>query len=243
MECEVVRLLLNLRPGQQDAWTARDEAVLDRHLAGCTDCRHLAQALQHEHEVLSRAMSDVPIPPDLHGKLLQTVAAAERGYRRRRLLWSGAVVALAASLIWGVMVLRPGPATPPVDLQFVQQWARLRWLPTTPATPADALRFIREAIGTSIPLPPDLYHRWEFGHLTAVYFEFFGSHCVPVMEFRNQNSHALVLLLRADQFDPDQLASFDSRDDRRSGVLQPAPGDHYTALVLMRQGSALDLLK
>lgn len=243
MECELAHWLMMLQPVPGAELPGGERSALKAHLKACESCAERAAALAREHAALARAMRNVPVPPALETRLLAATDALARHQFRRRLVWASSLTVAAAVLIAVGVLLYPRSEEPTVNLDYVAQWARLRWLPTTPATATDAIRFIQDSLGTTVVLPPDLHQRWEFGNLAAVYFELFGNHYVPVLEFRNQTSHALVVLLRQDQVDPEQLASYDTRDDRRSGVLTPAPGEWYTALVLMRQGSALDLLK
>lgn len=243
MDCELAQWFLLLQPGPGAELPAEDAEELRRHLATCPACRSRAAALAREHATLSRAMRAVTVPPNLEERLLASVDGAQRRAWRTRLAWGVAVGLAAAVLVTVGILLYPRPEEPPVNLDYVAQWARLRWLPNAPAKAIDALRFIQDSLGTTVSFPPDLHERWEFAHLAAVYFELFGNHYVPVLEFRNDTAHAFVVLLRLDQVNAEQLAAYDTRDDRRSGVLGPAPGEWYTALVLMRQGSALDLLK
>jgi hypothetical protein len=243
MDCELAQWLMMLHPLPGGELPGSERSALQAHLRTCEPCAERAAALAREHTALARAMRAVPIPPALETRLLDVTQARARRRWLRRLVWGSALTVAAAVLLAVGLLLYPRPQEPPINLDYVAQWARLRWLPSGPATATDALRFIQDSLGTTVVLPPDLQQRWEFGNLAAVYFELFGNHYVPVLEFRNQTAHALVVLLRQDQFDPEQLAAYDTRDDRRSGVLLPAPGEWYTALVLMRQGSALDLLK
>lgn len=243
MDCDLAQWLMLLQPGTPAELPPEDRASLHAHLADCGACRARAAALSREHAVLSRAMRAVTVPPLLQARLLSSVERARRRRWWKRLGRGLAIGVAAAVLITVGLLLYPRPEEPPVNLDYVAQWARLRWLPSTPARAMDALRFIQESLGTTISFPPDLHERWEFAHLAAVYFELFGNHYVPVLEFRNDAAHAFVVLLRLDQVSVEQLAAYDTRDDRRSGVLSPGPGEWYTALVLMRQGSALDLLK
>src|SRR5262245_58623225 len=104
MDCRTARLLFEvagpLRPAELEAADAEN---LERHLSDCAECAAAAQALGREDEVLGRAMSAVPLPPGLRGRLLTRLDAERDMHNRRqtrRWLTMGAAAAVVLIAAW-----------------------------------------------------------------------------------------------------------------------------------------------
>lgn len=90
MRCDQSRDLLSARLDGEA--TADEVAVLDRHLASCTDCATFADSLAGVDR-LTRLIPAEPVP-DLTAAVMAASAPARRDPRREAARWSLAIVAL-----------------------------------------------------------------------------------------------------------------------------------------------------
>jgi hypothetical protein len=99
MDCKTARLLLDFARPLATELEEGDGEALANHLAECSACAAAQRAERQWDEPIGRAMRDVPVPPELRGRLLQRLAAQRDAWYRRRVFWPLVGAAAAACLL------------------------------------------------------------------------------------------------------------------------------------------------
>ena len=123
MNCNLARMLLAFPKADL---ATDDRAGLDAHVAGCPHCARIAASEAALHRAFATAMQSVPVPADLHAKLLRD-GFAVRGARHRRALYRYSALAAAVLLALGVgfggyLHTRPEIDTGAELVRFEQDW-------------------------------------------------------------------------------------------------------------------------
>ena len=98
MNCNLARMLLAFPKADL---ATEDRAGLEAHVAACPHCAGLAASEAALHRAFATAMQSVPVPADLHAKLLRD-GFAVRGARHRRTVYRWSALAAAMLLVIGV---------------------------------------------------------------------------------------------------------------------------------------------
>jgi hypothetical protein len=119
------------------------DAGLDRHLAGCPECRQLFAAGRRLEEGLLRLPLALP-PVGLNDRLVAAILADRRRRLIRRRLAAAAGFAVAASVVVAVWLGSGGPAPQPVPGPMVQVQ------PPPPSPTAPSLRDSVDELGAVV---------------------------------------------------------------------------------------------
>lgn len=226
MDCKTARLLLDFaRPGATELDEGDGEA-LATHLAECSTCAIVQQHERRWDEPLGRAMRDVPVPPELRGRLLQCLAARRDAWYRRRVWPALAAAAAAALLIW----LGVGHLVRPLEPDLVRLHEEMNLAGTPAAAVTD---WLQRHDGNE---PPD-FNASLLTHSALVDFQ--GKR-VPLLEYRQGAEQAWVYVLHDGDFN---LKSLDGQLHGPSGRFSIAvlvhPDDPHTAYVVVYTGADL----
>lgn len=201
MGCDLARQLLLLRrPGGPDELSAEDNAVLDRHLAGCPGCAAVAARDAGWDAAVRTAMTAVPVPAGLRERIIATGEAKQAAAVRRtagRYAAAVAAVLLAVPLGYGVY-LRTRPTLDTADL--AERASRATEDPTTE---------VREFL-VDEPLPLTLPQRFDLHRCGAkVYRKRISGVWVPCIDLTarvgQQNETLQILIVSRDKFRLDNL--------------------------------------
>ncbi|QJW92838.1 hypothetical protein [Frigoriglobus tundricola] len=84
MDCRDAQFYLRLRRHAADELGADVTAPLDAHLAGCPACAADGRAAASFDRVMASAMRAVPVPADLHDRIVRHIASKQGAILRRR---------------------------------------------------------------------------------------------------------------------------------------------------------------
>ena len=123
MNCSLARMLLAFPRADL---AEDDRAGLAAHVAGCPNCAAQAAGEAALHTAFATAMRSVPVPSDLHSKLLRE-GFAQRGARHRRIAYQWS--ALAAGVLVAVGLAFSGylRSRPDIDTNAIAMTAEQDW--------------------------------------------------------------------------------------------------------------------
>jgi len=98
MNCNLARMLLAFPHADL---AADDRDSLTAHVAGCPHCASVSAGEASLHAAFAKAMRAVPVPADLHSKLLRE-GFAQRGARHRRQIYQWSSLAAGLLLVIGL---------------------------------------------------------------------------------------------------------------------------------------------
>lgn len=194
MDCTTARMLATFF-GRGGAELAADDATaLAAHLAACPACAAAVQQERAFDDRIGQAMLAVPVPANLHAKLLDGLAVQQGAAHRHKFFGAAALAASVLVVAAGVIGWRILHA-PTLDLDQV-----LAQADDSARAPRDhAERLLRDE-GVDF----DPYNlRFDMMLLSAVGKENLQGQQVPTLYFQNtrKNSTAKVFVIKKTQFD------------------------------------------
>jgi hypothetical protein len=179
MECRDAQFYLRLKrhagaPGT-DELGPEASAALAEHCAGCAACAADARAAASFDRALAAAMTGVPVPAGLRGRVLARAGARAASAWRARAARAG-VLALAASVLVLIGVGAYGLTRPVVDTDLIANAADLQ--------AHDPERATREFLEASAR-PPALPLPFDYALHSHNGFAKVGGRFVPVVVFRS----------------------------------------------------------
>jgi Protein of unknown function (DUF3379) len=99
MDCKTARQMLDFARPRRPELESADLDALESHLADCPECGPFVQAERQMDNRISRAMQSVPIPEDLHDRLLTKLNTDRKSQEWKRRRWLALPAAAAAILL------------------------------------------------------------------------------------------------------------------------------------------------
>jgi hypothetical protein len=230
MDCKTARVLLLFSRPLAAELEAGDAEALESHLAECPECAPLARAERRQDDRIGRVLRDVPVPPELRGRLLARLDAQRGAWYRR---WSAGVLATAAAvvLVVGLAWNWLGRGTV-IGLQAFhadvsqQQGARAELVE----------QWFHDKYGIRTTAPGDFsYHLLASYHLADL-----EGRAVPFLLFLHEGEYAQVFLLRDDQFNLPALLDQQRAESGGLAVeVRPHLTDPHVAYLVRYTGGSL----
>lgn len=241
MTCDMVRLLLPFARSSAVQELAADEArELSAHLRDCPDCAAAFGPERAWDRLVARQMRQVEVPPDGKRTVLRLLARLAWVRFWTRVAVAVALVGLGAGL--ATWCFWPRAEEAPywsLSRQFtmVQEVLESRVPDSAEAVEA----YFRTMHQLEVTLPQALRAQGRFDRIAAVWLREQAHEKVPVLEFRNGASYAVVYLLPTDvgAFNADRgIEQFTPR----ATILPVHAQDAYLAFVVVRSGELHDII-
>ena len=177
MNCNLARMLLAFPKADL---ATEDRSALESHVAGCPVCACAAAGEAALRRAFAAAMQSVPVPPDLHAKLLRE-GFALRGARHRRMIYGWSALAAAVLLAIGVGFGGYLHTRPEIDPDDVARRAEQDWEGRSGP--------VREWL-IEQDLPESLPVEFDFRHYVAHCWGELAGRKVPMLIFSGQFTSA-----------------------------------------------------
>jgi hypothetical protein len=239
MDCSTARLLLFFSHPDHAEADGESLHALENHLQQCSECETLASTERSIEKRIAQAVRNVPVPGDLHARIIERLTT-ERRLRRRRLLVEHPRTAAgiaAAFLAISLLVLYWATRTLP---EFDPESRLNVALEQRDNTPPIVEKWFQENHGIAVVAPPNFnYALLDHYHLVL---DPSGAQ-LPELIFVSGADRARVLILTNKQFD---LKATLLKPAANSGGLRveylPHPGRTDVGYVVVHNGSSLDWL-
>ena len=239
MECRTAQLLLQVVAPRTGELDPVETEALEKHLAGCPACAEAAGNELTFNESIGRVMRDVPVPFELHSRLISKLAfersqLVRRVWFRRARQFSAAAAILLS--VWLGFAYWKHSTRPVADIALLADEA-VDFL----RQPWEVLekRFATEC-GIKTVLPKNLNNAF----LVSAAPQVFQGTLVPRLAFHDGAHFAEVLVLNSKQFD--LKASLRHGTSGGSGgltfLLWQPDDEPNTAFLIRYTGNSLDWL-
>lgn len=226
MDCKTARLLLNFAQPLAPELEEGDSEALNNHLAECPACAAVQRLERSLDEPIGRAMRDVPVPPELRGRLLHRLGAQRDSWYRRRVIGPLAGGLAAALLVWSGAQWLNRPVEP--DLARLQEEINAAGTPVP-----DVVRWLRRH---DCKEPPTL----DAALLAHSALAEFQGKRVPLLEYRRGAEVAWVYVLSDRAFNLGSLkGQLPALSGRFSLTVLADPDDPHTAYLVIYSGQDL----
>ena len=236
MDCNTARLLTTFFGRHGSELAGEDAAALEAHLAACANCAPVVAFERAFDDRIAKAMTGVPVPAGLKGKILDGVAA-QRGSWYRQKAVGGAALAAAIMLAFAGVTAWRMTAAPQLDQVEILAGADRQVQDPRSAIDAEMARH-GVTFEPERPFDLNLFDSVGTGSLQG--------RTVPVVTFRNvrKNAIARVYVVRSTDFKWANLPQDGSTIASVYGhqvivVLHARRGD--TAYVVVYTGEGLEL--
>jgi hypothetical protein len=197
MDCKTARLMLEFSRPQANEMDAAEQAALEQHLAGCSECETSSRTERNIDRGFAKAMQAVEVPSALRGRLLARLDRERGDVHLRWFGHAGRIAAAAAALLliaWGIIAWRQSQL-PAVDMDL--SWQDLQADRVTPPN-ADVIAERFRQLGYDGPFPRDL----NYSLLTYYGMGNLQGRQVPQLIFiaPQGEAHARVRLISDKQF-------------------------------------------
>ncbi len=244
MDCKTARLLLDVHQPRAGEIDPEEFAALESHCAACPDCAAVAHAERLADARLAAAVSDVPLPDGLRGRLLGRLADDRRAAFRRKAVWmtrvaSGAAAGLlvAFGITYWIFAHRPALNLEAVRDAEIEKMGspRAEWVQ----------EWFRAHRGVAMVAPA----QFDYAFLAHYDMGDCQGKRVPQLVFvRDQadaRTWASVYVVSRRQFDlarlPEETAGLETQGFRV--LVQPDDEDPDTAFLIFFTGASLDPLR
>jgi hypothetical protein len=225
MDCIHARMLVLMLRRDPQSMDEAERSAVRRHVDSCPACLAWEMEERREDAVLAKAMHDVPVPSDLHGRIAGRLKAVPAPRPKARLALAAAAIFLALGVatwqFWPIPAvdLEPNEIATFVDAQMTSS--------------PEAVKAWFEEMGYKMEPPP----RFNFEYLASYDIgTFFGQTKAPRLVFQStQTRHAViatVYVLPKSRFRPRQdLPMFAARSQKVQVIEDPEVPDFvYVAI-------------